>query len=495
MNTSLNKRASSVSRAKKVLNEEGMERYEDRKDRSLLLQSLALKLAHTFYKEPDAILKSFEKTVNDNLKDPEFLKAVIFYAKNLGMRLSPSLALAILDREREDIPEKLITYVYTRPDFIANALAYLKMTDGDFDLSEEYRDGLRKALENMSEITLKRKMMRRRTFKLSDLIKIFRPTPKNAKMSELYKGIIENKVRLTKEESVTTLLSDTTLSKEEKVDEMKKNVKNISINSLTRNLSQFTGSVDDKTKNNLMKRYTNIDIKNVMQINPFDLIISQENFDYALSEVLDAALKKWAEATILPDLGRVGFLIDVSGSMGGSYQEADDGFSKAFKYLALLSPLYKPEFVWFFSNDIQQYPTYEKMIIQKSNPNEIFAVGRSMRSRVQWGGTALHLSIMKTMERNQEKIDTLFVITDEYGNIEQNVDEFNKMAKTAGIKLIVINIAYTGETNINPMEHSTKWAILIGGLNAKIFDYLNLYMDFDKFKKTLISKYQEWLNQ
>lgn len=487
------------------------ELHKDRPDRSLLLQGLNLKLRHTFYKNPDERLNAFTDIVGHNIdNDRDFTFAATKYLKDIGMRLSPAVLLGVLNHS-DSIPakdlRKLGALIFTRPDIVANMLSYLQYKFGMksiTDVSREMQFVIRHAIEDMKDITLKKKMMRRRNIKLADLIKAFRPRPHahgpNEARSKLYKGIIENKIRLTTDESVTALLSDSTKTKEEKVEKMKEDIGKMAINSLVRNMGQFTETLDDNTTVKLQKRFSDLDITKIQQLNPFDLIVTQENFDTGLSDVLDETLQKYCNSLLVPKLGKVAFLTDVSGSMGGGWFSGDDnvsGLAKAFKMMALIRNFYTPVDVQFFHNNLIKHPKFANEIKETSKPNKFYKIcDRFMKYLSDgnlWGGTNLHGSITKMLETTEA--DTLFVMTDEYGNIEHDLKAFNEMAKNSGKRLVIVNVDYTGETNINPMEHNTKNVILIGGLNGKIFEYLNFFMDFDNFKVNLIEEYKKWINK
>ena len=496
-----------------VINSEGNEMYKDRPDRSFILQGYSLKLRHSFYKTYDDRLKNFYQTAKLlYAKEPEFYMAAIKHLKDSGMKLSPAMALAAIEFETIKGYQKpfgfikLAKYVFTRPDIIANYLTFLILLGYTSIkvVSKDSARAIRESIEAMTHFTLTKRMMRKRSIKLADIIKIFRPIPSSEERSKLYKGIIENRVRLQAKQSIVQTLSDVTTTKEQKKEIITDLIATAPINEIIRNLSQYAVGMTQSVFAKLSSRFSGLDISSAYQINPLDLIVPQDNFDLRLTVMLDDVLEKYLKNLNKVDLGRVGVLIDVSGSMASEYASRimpDSGIYKAFKLLSLIRGMYGFSFVRFFSNHLIEIPQVETAIKNKSRPNEVFGImGTLLKIKDPgiWHGTNMQQSIVETLQTNE--CDTLIVFTDEFGNIGNNIEAYNLYVRkyttvsdeAGGKKLIIINVDFTGDTAIDPIRNSSPNVMLLAGITAKIFEYIEFLHGFETFKKRLIKDYKDW---
>ena len=271
--------------SKKVVNEEEYEVYKMRDDQALFLTASSFTPRNSFYNSMKTLLANFEKLIDREVsKEPEFVRSLAWYlGKVMGIRLSPVIMAARLNKAGHEIT-KIIKDVFTRPDFLANFLAYWKNQLGGMrTISELTFLELRQKLESFNELTLKRRKMLTREFKLKDLIKILKPKPKDAKMSLFYRAIIEDTKasklitivdketgEITKSEHTTAAISNDKVSHEKKQKFVQLNISKLPINSLIKNLSFLTADQAPELKARLESLFKSGSAMRF--INPFDLI-------------------------------------------------------------------------------------------------------------------------------------------------------------------------------------------------------------------------------
>jgi hypothetical protein len=504
---------------KKVLNEEGYEVYQKKDDLALFEVMNSFVFKGGVYHTEKEKLAMLEDLIDKNLKtDRDYVLALSYFLSfDLGIKLSPVLAVTrtvlnekdLSDKNKEEI-KKLVLSIYNRPDKISNSLAYAKNIYGRKSIGDVpafFKRALKKALEGFSELTLKKFKMKGKDVTLSDLIKVLHPTPKNNKMSEFYKGIIENTgkvVALKKEEHITATLSDNTITQEEKKEIIDNNVEKMPINALIRNLKQFNDSDNGTIYEVISKRINEVlKAKNAVAIvNPFDLVFvscdksggmfgrEKSEFSFGgvnkkLLDVVDNALHdKFIKKFNFEDKN-VAFLIDVSGSMSG------ENIVKAMKFYSIFYPMYKKAKVFFYNTSLVDVPGFTEMSEKfKGFPNFLAMGGLDKLNGKVQGGTSTHECAERILRDND--VNSLIIITDEVThNDDRDVDyynkELNKLCKSGDLKVILVNIAPTEKTAFNLNKNLMR----VSGLNPKIFNFLNMLYDFNKFKKEIKDKYYQ----
>jgi len=446
----------------KVLNPEGAFVWRDNPYRAAILMgiSLNLKTDRTFYYTDREKFEEFI-TVLEKLyeTDPEFLEALIPYLKlEHGRKSSPMIVLGFLlskGKKYQYLPKFINPEIIPTPKQMAEALAVFKLLSGKHTIRKvPFRERFRETLEAYDEYTLKKNRLRRRSIKLADLIKVFRPRPKNEHYSRLYKAIIENssEASLKAQEHITATLSDSNLSYEEKREIVEKNIEKIPFNALIRNLlflvegDRVPSEVVEKVKNRLEEILSEIskgNTKVLSKIDPFvffDLVFSPhweelkpvaEKFD----ELLTTFLQNWADRLGTKNK-KAAVLLDVSSSMGGWGWKGLDkstGLARGYKFLAIFRELFDIRHVDFFNHgyialkkialpkelidelNFWQRLTLVKRSVLRNNPRgalKLFAYLVRNIGDVTSGGTAL-VDAYKMFVKRHPDVDIYIVITDE----------------------------------------------------------------------------------
>jgi len=462
---------------KMVTNPEGGIVYEENISRNLFLQASAFKLRNSFYWSAEDRLKSLETAI-DNEKDFAYKIGLANFLSNyLGIRLSPVIIATRLASEiYADKPRvtALVAKIMDRPDKITNAIAYAQYSKGSGkELPPYYKRALRDAFEKYDPYTLRKFRLRRRKVKTSDVIKLLHPKPRNLELSRLYKAIIENSKEASIEKGtvITEVLSDNKITTEKKQEWISSNLENIPINATVRNMK----SVDSTDKNlnilyNKLKRGLRVEngFPVVKVLNPFDVLTAGVNSDAKKMAVTNKALSEFVNQV---DLGvnnlKIAFLVDVSGSMGGSNIET------VAKYFSFLFPMMKNSTIRLYSFDTSVHDMNKFVELYKSNADNMInlynLVQRDFRPS---GGTALADAI-RAVDLH-DKPDLIIVFSDEVSWADSG-DSFVKHIDTP---VIAINPVPSGATVFNP----TKPVIKMSSVDAKIFYYIPILANFDKFK-------------
>ena len=350
----LNPKAKATDAHKKhAVNKEGAVVWQDHPLRGAILSgiSLAFRPRRDFYYTDEEKFQAFIEAL-EKVNDLDLLQALIPYLRfDHGRKLAPMVVLGWLlaTRKPEELKhvEKFINpQIVDTPKRMAEVVATYKLISRAKSFAGiPFAERFKEVLEAYDEYTLKKNRMRRRKIKLADLIKVFRPRPRNDEYSKLYKAIIENDpyASLKAEEHVTATLSSTDLSREEKQKVLEANVEKMPFNALVRNLRQFAES-SLEVKDRIRKRFEGVlealkagDDRVRAVVNIFDLIdlaLSPywSEFGY-LQDVVMEIVDAYVDHFEIPKAS-ASVLIDISGSMSGL------GITRACAFVAVLSRIY-----------------------------------------------------------------------------------------------------------------------------------------------------------
>lgn len=475
-------------------------------DQAVFLIGSNLKPKSSFYLNAKERIDAFEEMLDKATKtDPEYVVALASYlAKDLGIRFSPVVMLTNLARRKgisQDIRDMIkfsVNEVFDRPDKVANAFAYM-----DFhhkkptSLPPFYKKALKVSLENMGEMTLRKRRMRRREFSLADLIKMLHPHPKTEKMAALYKAVIENSptVALKKGESVTATLSDAAATREEKQETIQKSLADMGLNEVLRNLRSIDPTKENR-KTIMEKVVRSLRIENGIPVvkvcNPFDVLeaalcCGEPSFRTELSD----ALGKFIQDIDLGFTGKkVAVMIDISGSM--RYV----GLPLAAKYMALMGPALLKNDLVVTAFDTACHDRTESFFtnMRKYREDPVSAYDYILRTFQAGGGTSLVECTRQVLEKHNQ--DILIILSDEItwadqrpvayiGNLNEKIQTLDQHLLRANIPALLINPAMTGQSAV----YVSPKVMRVSSLDAKIFYYLNLISDFGRFKKEIVAKF------
>lgn len=511
----------------KVKNEEGYVVYKMKDDQALFMTAISFVPRSSFYNSVKKQLENFEQLIDRMItSEPKFVIALAWYiGKIMGIRLSPVLMAARLAEKGHNI-KRIISDVFTRPDFIANFLSYWKdRINGLQALPKEVFTGMKRQFESYNELTLKRRKMLSREFKLKDLIKIFKPQPKDSKMSLLYRAIIEDskgsklETKVNKEtgaiessEHTTAAISDDRVSHAAKQEFVQKSIKDLPINSLIKNLSFLKATSAPELKARVKSLFKSGN--GLRFINPFDLIFLESiehrgyNQDVRVAPeivaVCDEVLKEFV--TFECNAKKPVILYDRSGSMEAEAHRVGS------KFLSMLNGLFLRDFRFYtfaasrsfvHSNYGQsdheschgsQLPAAILDVTAKFKEESVLGLGpNALAKRIQDkikcdGGTEL-LEAMQWTIKNNPEMDLFVVITDEMSWAEPHlIEAYRRMIPEylAG-KVLLINVSPSQTSVFKP----TAKIIRISGLDGKIIKLIEAVTDFSGFKKRLIEQYDE----
>jgi len=475
----------SKAKRKTVVNPEGSVVLARKPEIQLYLEGANLRLKNaSFYKEAGDKLKDFMALGKE--VDMDYEIGLAKFLADKGMKLSPVVLLSVLSSRGYSFRDKHTEYIFNTPARIGEAVSLqnLKL----LKLNNSFKKNvLKTALESMNEVTLRKNKMKRRKVKLADLIKLLRPHPKDAKMAELFKAIIQNskEASLRPEENIVSIKSSTILKEEEKKELIDMNLEKMPINQIIRNLKFLADKYDFNKNIELQKRVIAKlnSVKDYRMLNIFDVIMAAmfvPQFEKALFEVVKKFVERTREEFQFQDDATL--LFDVSGSMssGGflgmrSTSDNKDGKGLGFMYLILFSLLMKNIKLRTFSNDLNKDEKELANIVKKiqqgsfSDAYKAFNIHFDKHS----GGTALVQSASDLCDQDEE-IKNLIIISDEVSwkeghNLEGSISELSK--KLNNKNLFLINpVVYAGTV-------FDKNIVAISSLNPSVLIDMAIFLD------------------
>jgi len=425
-------------RTRKVINPEGSIVLKRSDEIQLYLEASNLNIKEDkFYQSAKDKLASLIKMARE--ANQAYVFGLGRFLTDNGLKLSPVVLYSVLSDRHVPINASAIK-TFNTPQRIAEAVSLqnLKIVK----LNNQFKKKiLKKALENMSEFTLRKNKMLKRKVKEKDLIKLLRPKPANAEMAKLYKAIIEDdKLSKMKEtETFVRVKSSKEMNTKDKLDYLTNNVDRLPINELIRNLKFISENADFRKdfelKSKVIAKLQNI--KDMRFLNVFDLIttvVYVPDFSKALSEVVkkfcDDVKAKFdynESATVL---------FDLSGSMEG------EGIEKGFKYLVLFANIFGNLKLRCFSEELLK-DTYQNVITDINKGNYKIALNKLDTI----GGTALLDSLDKLIDEGKTE-SNIIIISDEVSWLEGDdlsvrIKEISDKLK--GKKVILVNpVVYKG---------------------------------------------------
>lgn len=503
-----------------TVNKEGAVVWKDDPFRAVILGGMSLNLRprRTFYYSDEERFNEFVASLEEVYKrDPEFLEALIPYLRlEHGRKLSPVVTMGFLlakakteGREFKHLPRFIDARVVDTPKRMAEVVAVYRLLSGEKTFaSVPHRERFKAVLESYDAFTLKKNRMRRRKIKLADLIKVFRPKPRDEEMSRLYKAIIENDpyASLKSEEHVTATLSSTELSREEKRKVLEENVGCMPFNALVRNLSQFVESPLD-VKVRIRKRFVSVlaglkkgDERVIAAVNPFDLLALPDSpawKDFGMlqdvaRELVDSYVDYWRERLGTAEK-KAAILLDISGSMASLGKDDVSGIVRAVRFLGVLGRLY--DVVRFGAFDTELY--LERIPIsedpfwgRRQSEVNLEGVVRLMREKrsafnlvlelkqvfqnVPFNGTAL-VDAYKAFVKAVPDADLYVLVTDEvtWADRSGKTWELEFLPKTERQKVMVVNVDYAGRTGGVVVKHPQ--VLRVSELTPGVFGYLEVW--------------------
>ena len=216
-----------------------------------------------------------------------------------------------------------VSKVCTRPDDITEILAmYWQDPDNKHCLPKRLVKGLQESFNSFDQYQLSKYLAKDKAIKLKDALRIVRPDPnksKNPNQSSVYKEIIDGTLKMSEdtwEVAISACGKDTAKKKEVwtrlLTEKTEKGLPKLGALALLRNLRNMDGcGVDHRIINEALK---NASMKKIL---PFQIIgaarYANPDFAGVLQDKLLESIKGYDKLE-----GDTLFLLDVSGSMGGS---------------------------------------------------------------------------------------------------------------------------------------------------------------------------------
>jgi hypothetical protein len=512
-----------IKKVNTISNQEGGVFHKDANDRALYNIAASFIYRNGGYMSDKERLKNLEMSIDECIQsgDKNYVYALAwFLGKIQGIRLSPTLITtkmvdyAISSDDWNKIT-KIVQDVYTRPDFIANSLAYYKMSNNNKSIAQinyHYKHILSKQLSSYNSLTLKKRKMKRREVKLADLIKVLRPYPKNEKMSKLYKDIIENNKgaalqvvvssdgKIEKADSGIAVLSSDKIDTSKKIEYLINNINKLPLNELIKNAKNIPDKYHAKIENRLIDAFINDNAQRFL--NPFDLVLLSSNKprmggNRSIRNVFDNILQNYFFAPIDFNCKNPVILMDISASMNFDITKKIS-MNMAVLYLSFILPIILKGKLESFSYYDFDYTLTDRSLeiftaIKETGlyqrPNEIADYFITDYQYKTCGGTALLKCTQQAIAKNPD-CDCLFIFSDEV-TWADNIEWATKIIPSRlHKKTFLFNVDPQRYSAFSKVDKITR----VSGLDGKFIYMLNGLLNFPVFKKNIIKLFNNELS-
>ena len=403
-------------------------REDSKKEIASIVLSSLLK-GNSFYEsEKDRVEKVFEfATQHPDLS--EFLAKAMIYTRNTGNMRSISHVMAVsLLKNAKGTPylRKAIGEIAIRPDDLTEILALYKDKVG-LAIPNALRRAIKDSLEDkFDEYQLKKYFGGKRKVKVSDLVKLAHPKPKNDEQAEMFKRAIEGKLK--KIETAQTVNAG--LTGEERRDKYLKMIKDgkLGYMALLKNLVNMLKVDNHISKDDLetiVKAIKNKKAIKNSRVLPFRFLQAYESIseipslsvkkEEKLRKALEKAFKVSAKnVRLVPEGQKLAILLDESASMGGFEYKDPFSIGKVLMAGLLVNADKEDTFAYLWANSVRKVKLSKHPLKFASN---LSSMG---------GGTDLSAPIYKMIEKGKYA-DVIVILTD----MQQNSPFIPKNYKNA----------------------------------------------------------------
>lgn len=275
----------------------------------------------TFYENGESIKDRVSSYMND-ITSKQANEALRIAKENNKLRHMPLFLIKDM-LKKGWVDADTVSKVCTRPDDITEILAmYWQDPDNKHCLPKRLVKGLQESFNSFDQYQLSKYLAKDKAIKLKDALRIVRPDPnksKNPNQSSVYKEIIDGTLKMSEdtwEVAISACGKDTAKKKEVwtrlLTEKTEKGLPKLGALALLRNLRNMDGcGVDHRIINEALK---NASMKKIL---PFQIIgaarYANPDFAGVLQDKLLESIKGYDKLE-----GDTLFLLDVSGSMGGS---------------------------------------------------------------------------------------------------------------------------------------------------------------------------------
>jgi len=453
---------------------------------SLLLTSF---VKDKFYESAGEQLVRLEDLVN-RIKDKKFIaKAAIYARKEFGMRSITHALLAELSKivKGEKWLKIAIQKASFRPDDMMEMLGYY-LSKYQKPIPNSMKKGLSLALKNFDAYQLGKYRGERSGLRLVDLFNIVHPKPSDPETEELYKKIIEDKLRSS--DTWEKNISDTgqqvkniadAEQREEKQKELKSDAwrklvleKKLGYFALLRNLRNLLEQADDETIETACKTLVDKELIKKSLVLPFRFNTAVKQIERTSNKntrlVVDA-LHNALELSLsnVPKFdGKTLIVLDESGSMRGNPEEIGSLFAAV---------LYK-------SNNADLMTFSEEARYRNIHSGDsVLTIAKQLQSDFVGGGTDFH-SIFNSANQVYNRI---VILSDMQGWIgyENPTKAFAEYKTRVNANPHVYSFDLNG---YGTLQFPEKQVYCITGFSDKVFDIMKV---LEQDRNELINKIEK----
>lgn len=443
---------------------------------SLVLNSMVN--GDSFYETESERLNRIEKFVTENPEEAEFLGKAMVYARTEGNLRSVTHYLGgmlVENVKGQPFMKNALNKSMIRPDDALEMVA-LWNSRNKKSIPNALRKAIKVSLENKWDAYQLKKYFGNGNVKVSNLINICHPTPKNKEQEVMFKQALEGKLPAI-QTAQTVNAGSTGEDRAQNYASMLKERK-LGYMALLKNLkNMLEAGVDDETVDNIVSLLTNKNAVLKSRVLPFrfvqayNMIDAMEIDKFKAKKILDAIEKGFILSAgnigIASDDEKVAILLDESGSMGGwcSPETGKEPFSIGKVLMAsMLCGLKKENVVGYL------WANRSREVNINKGPMTFIK-----ETRTQGGGTNLGASITELI-RTKTVVDKIVVLTDMQENQIGGWGDksFNEMMKdyrkiNPNVKVLFWNLEGYGKGTPMKLTHNV---LEVAGFSDKILSVI-----------------------
>ena len=464
----------------------GFKRSDFKKEISSIILNSMLKGDSYYESESDRIDKVFEM-IAQNPEESKFLAKLLVYTRNVAdlRSISHVAGVALVENVKgKSYVRKALYKAMVRPDDALEMVALWNARHEGKMIPNALRRAIKQALEERWDAYQLRKYYGNGPVKVSNLIMLSHPKPKNKEQKEMFKQALSGKKHLPKIETAQTI--NASKSGEERGKAYIENIRNgkLGYMALLKNIAKITEYIDSYSKSRedldiVVKALKNERAIRGSRILPFRILQAYEAIEpvgyrdvFIKKDILNALEKAFVisagNVSLTKENERVALMIDSSGSMHG------DPFRNALTLSASFIAKSKDASIvgWFWDEAVRE------IVIPGSNFLK-WIDGQTPRGY----GTQLSLAV-STLLKNEVFVDKIVIFTDMQENTVNRYDiegDFNHELKkyrkniNPDVKVLFWNIE--GYGGAAPVSFKNEKDLEVSGFSFKLLDVVSKMWD------------------
>lgn len=485
---------------RRTLNREGARAYYLKPLDELFTKVLGSYMAEPKFYEDNNLDVSYlelkDLIGSQGVDDCLYILKIAKLGRKIGMKSYPLAILSICFNlevfKGSDLLRRYARYIIARPKDVVDLMAMQKIYYPDRPLPMQFKKALRESLERFDTFQLSKALEKGKFVSLADVIKLVRPRAymRNPHNSDIYKNIIEDKLRFGAEKAtLQTVLGGISNVDRFNYEIVLEAIKNSSLGVILKNISSLYYRMAFEQEE-IVQEMINIlldeERRKRAKVMPFEYYLALKSTSSVYNETKGLKAVRRALIKALDGIseeklfqGKTLFMLDLSGSMGSFVSR-----NSIMTYRDLVCVLGAIAFKQ--GNDVLMYATYNKYLDGSLRGKSVFEIAQYLSNCSEVGYGTDFKSAIDKVSSSFEAWDRIVVLTDEqsyefevetskYGvkNVSDTIRDLFKQGKTRGFYVNLLcgygNVRYDPGVNFK----------LIPGFSEKILNMISIYEELD----------------